>query len=67
MDAYSGRLEKLSIVATTAKVPGRCVSAFRSRSSSLVSVAKARRSSHGLVVGPEGEKRCASAGREVRQ
>ncbi len=61
-DAYSGRLEKLSGVATTAKVPGRCVCAFLSRSSSLVSVAKAGRLSQGLGAGPEAESRCASAG-----
>lgn len=35
--AYSGNSEKLSGVTTTPKVPGRCVSAFRSLSSSVVS------------------------------
>lgn len=39
--AYSGRSAKLLGVTTTLYVPGRFVSAFRSRSSSFVSVAKA--------------------------
>lgn len=38
--AYSGRLAKLVGVATTANVPGNCVAAFRSRSSSVVRAAK---------------------------
>ena len=42
---YSGSSAKLDGVTTTPKVPGRCVSAFRSRSSSLVSVANAGKSS----------------------
>ena len=43
--AYSGRSEKLSGVTTTPYVPGRCVSAFLSRSSSFVREAKEGRSS----------------------
>jgi hypothetical protein len=39
--AYSGSSAKLSGVTTTLYVPGRVVPAFRSRSSSFVSVAKA--------------------------
>ena len=45
VSAYSGRSEKLSGVTTTPKVPGRGVSAFRSLSSSVVSAAKAGKSS----------------------
>jgi hypothetical protein len=41
--AYSGSSAKLRGVTTTLYVPGRFVSAFRSRSSSFVSVAKAGR------------------------
>ena len=46
--AYSGNSEKLSGVTTTPNVPGRCVSAFRSRSSSVVSTWKAGSSSRSL-------------------
>ena len=46
--AYSGKWEKDSGVATTENVPGSCVPAFLSLSSSLVKVAKAGRSSIGL-------------------
>lgn len=43
--AYSGSSAKLSGVTTTPNVPGRCVSALRSRSSSVVSTSKAGKSS----------------------
>lgn len=49
--AYSGRSEKLSGVTTTPYVPGRCVPAFLSRSSSLVSTSNAGRSSGSREVG----------------
>ena len=44
--AYSGSSEKLSGVTTTPNVPGSWVSAFLSRSSSFVRLAKEGRSSH---------------------
>lgn len=53
---YSGRSEKLSGVTTTPKVPGLCVSAFRSRSSSVWSAANAGISSYlvmGLLLGDD--------------
>jgi hypothetical protein len=51
VSAYSGSSAKLEGVTTTPYVPGRCVSAFRSRSSSVVSVVKGGRSSYCRIVG----------------
>lgn len=62
--AYSGSSEKLSGVTTTPKVPGRCVSAFRSRSSSVCSTENAGMSSYlgmGLLLG-EGRARASTEG-----
>lgn len=61
--AYSGRSEKLSGVTTTPKVPGRCVSAFRSRSSSVCRTENAGMSSYrgtGLLLGDD--RACAARG-----
>lgn len=60
--AYSGSSAKLSGVTTTPNVPGRCVSAFRSLSSSVVRTSKAGRLSCpviGLLVRPCVASACA--------